>query len=95
MTELLEMKENEAFDAELEDCTEETQQESKHDKFLRLSLSRIQKADKSIAMLAGLASKSSYEYTPEEVEKMFGHLQKTLNETKEKFIEKPVEVFTW
>lgn len=58
--------------------------ESKHDKFKRLATPRVTSALKKIELIGNLAA-SSYEYTPDEVEKIFGALQETLNSTKARF----------
>ena len=58
--------------------------ESKHDKFKRLASQRVTNAIKKIELISHLAS-SSYESTPEEVEKIFTALQQTLDGAKDKF----------
>ena len=58
--------------------------ESKHDKFKRLASQRVTNAMKKIELIGQLAS-SSYESTPEEVEKIFTALQQTLDSAKDKF----------
>ena len=58
--------------------------ESKHDKFKRIASRRVQKAIKDIGNIKNL-SKSSYEYTEEEVEKIFNALQGTLDDTRNAF----------
>ena len=47
-----------------------TETESKHDKFKRLATPRVTNAIKKIELIGNLSS-SGYEYTPEEVEKIF------------------------
>jgi len=59
-------------------------EESKHDKFKRLATPRVTNALKKIELIGNLAS-SSYEYTPEEVEKIFAALQQTLTNTRNRF----------
>lgn len=49
-------------------------EETKADKFKRLAESRVSKALSAIATIGGLASKTNYEYTPEQVEKIIGAL---------------------
>lgn len=68
-----------------EELEEEVAGETKAEKFKRLSLQRVQKAAKYIANLGNLANKSSYDYTAEDVEKVFGYLQKQLDDAKAKF----------
>ena len=60
------------------------QGESKHDKFVRLATPRVTTAIKRIELIGNLAS-SGYEYSPEEVEKIFSALQQTLDSTKARF----------
>ncbi len=58
--------------------------ESKADKFKRLATGRTNNILKGFKSLGQLSS-SSYEYTPEQVEKIFAALQEALNDSKEKF----------
>lgn len=58
--------------------------ESKHDKFKRLATQRVANALKKIELIGNLSS-SGYEYTPEEVEKIFAAFQQTLEGTKNRF----------
>ena len=58
--------------------------ESKHDKFKRLATQRVKNALKKIELIGNLSS-SGYEYTPEEVEKIFISLQQTLDSTRNRF----------
>ena len=58
--------------------------ETKHDKFKRLATQRVTNAIKKIELVGQLSS-SSYESTPEEVEKIFTTLQQTLDSSKERF----------
>ncbi|MBN2097027.1 MAG: hypothetical protein JW714_00960 [Candidatus Omnitrophica bacterium] len=58
--------------------------ENKHDKFKRLANKRVASALKKIELIGNLSG-SGYEYTPEEVEKVFGALQQTLESTKNRF----------
>lgn len=58
--------------------------ESKHDKFKRLANQRVANALKKIELIGNLSS-SGYEYTPEEVDKIFVALQQTLDSTKNRF----------
>ena len=59
--------------------------ETKAEKLKRLSLARVQKATKYINNLGNLANKSSYDYTQEDVDKIFGYLQKQIDDAKSKF----------
>lgn len=58
--------------------------ETKHDKFKRLANQRVANALKKVELIGNLAS-SSYEYSPEEVDKIFVALQQTLDNTKARF----------
>ncbi len=58
--------------------------ETKHDKFKRLALQRVNSALKKIELIGNLAG-SGYESSPEEVEKIFNTLQQTLTSTKNRF----------
>jgi hypothetical protein len=64
--------------------------ETKHDKFKRLAGKRVTTALKKIELIGNLSG-YGYEYTPEEVEKIFTSLQETLNATKSKFSERKVQ----
>ena len=84
-------------DIELEELEEEVTEETKNEKFKRLSAQRIQKAAKYISALGNLANKSSYDYTEEDVEKIFNYLQKQLDDTRAKFdkTNEKEEEFSW
>ena len=85
-------------DVELMEEVEDTGlEETKSEKFKRLSAQRIQKATKYIQALGNLSNRGSYDYTPEDVEKVFGYLQKQLDDTKAKFtaVEKKDDDFSW
>ena len=72
-------------------------EETKAEKFKRLSAQRVQKATKYIQALGNLSNRSSYDYTTEDVEKVFGYLQKQLDDAKAKFsvAEKKDNDFAW
>ena len=59
--------------------------ETKADKFLRLAPPRVNKVIGSLQSLAKLSSRGSYEYTPEQVEKMFAAIKDTLAECEASF----------
>ena len=63
---------------------ESKQGESKHDKFVRLATQRVTNAVKKIELIGNLAS-SSYEYAPEEAEKIFAALQQAVDGVKGNF----------
>ncbi|MFA5146627.1 MAG: hypothetical protein WC515_04560 [Candidatus Omnitrophota bacterium] len=58
--------------------------ESKHDKFKRLATQRVANALKKVELIGNLSS-SGYEYSTEEVDKIFTALQQTLDSTKNRF----------
>lgn len=59
--------------------------ETKAEKFIRIGEYRMNKAIDVIGKLEKLSNKASYEYTPEQVDAMFGVLEKALNDAKSKF----------
>lgn len=69
--------------------------ETKSEKFKRLSTERIAKIEKAIENLENLSNKSAYDYTDEEVEKMFSYLELKLSKTKEKFKGNKYSGFSW
>lgn len=62
----------------------ENPNESKAERFVRLAEPRVSRACKAISLIGHLAA-SSYEYTEEQVDAMFGAMQETLNTAKAKF----------
>ncbi|MBE6035602.1 MAG: hypothetical protein E7222_13035 [Clostridiales bacterium] len=58
--------------------------ESKANRFKRLASKRVNTAIKQINLIGNLSG-SSYEYTDEQVEKMFGTLQAVLDSSRDKF----------
>lgn len=65
--------------------TEEKAVETKAEKFTRLAVSRTNKALDAIATIGGLAAKGNYEYTPEQVAKIFGALEAEMTKLQGKF----------
>lgn len=59
--------------------------ETKGQKFARLATSRTNKALDAIANLGGLASKTNYEYSDEQVAKIFGALEAEMTKLQTKF----------
>ncbi len=62
--------------------------ETKGEKFVRIGTPRVNKAMKAISSLQPLANKDTYEYTPDQVEKMFDALQNALDEARAAFASK-------
>lgn len=58
--------------------------ESKHDKFKRLANQRVANALKKIELIGNLSS-SGYEYSPEEIDRIFTAIQQTIDSTKSRF----------
>lgn len=76
--------------------TDTKQKETSEEKFLRLSLSRVNNIIDGIRTLGKLSNTSTYSYTDEQVEKMFSHIETVLQETKDCFKKKqPVQEFKW
>jgi len=67
--------------------------ENKHDKFKRLATPRVTNALKKIELIGNLAT-SSYEYTPEEVEKIFLSLKQAIDNAKNRFSSSKKEAIT-
>lgn len=63
----------------------ETPAETKGQKFVRLATTRTGKALDAIAMIGGLASKTNYEYTDEQVAKIFAALEAEMTKLQTKF----------
>ena len=66
--------------------------ESKVDRFIRIAEPRVNRACKAVSLLGNLAG-SGYEYTPAQVEAMFGAVQETLDEAKAQFNKSNVVAF--
>ena len=59
--------------------------ESKHDKFVRIVEARTNKTAKMIRLIGNCASKSSYDYSEEEVKMIFAYLEKEIKNARNKF----------
>lgn len=59
-------------------------EETKQQKFVRIAEPRVTRACKAISLLGNLAG-SSYEYTEEQVEAMFGAVQQELDKARAAF----------
>ena len=60
--------------------------ESRHERFKRIAAKRTNDIFNRIRILGNCANKSSYEYTEEEVIKIFSEIDKQLKLTKAKFL---------
>lgn len=58
--------------------------ETKHDKFRRLANQRVANALKKIELIGNLSG-SGYEYSQEEVDKIFTAIQQTMDSAKNRF----------
>ena len=72
---------SEELDIELMEDVKET----KREKFIRLAEARTQKAIDMIRKIGNLGNTSFYEYTNEDIETIFGTLEKELRSAKSKF----------
>lgn len=60
-------------------------EESKKEKFDRISGRRVDELVKKIKLVGNLSNRGSYEYEDADVERMFGRLQQVLDDAKERF----------
>lgn len=59
--------------------------EQKRERFIRLASQRTNSVMKKLKILGNCANRSAYQYTEEEVNKIFSEIEKQLRETKSKF----------
>lgn len=59
--------------------------ESKRERFIRIAEARTNKILDMIKLLGNCSSKSNYEYTDEDVRKIFGAIEREIKNTKAKF----------
>jgi len=62
------------------------EQESRHDRFKRIASKRTNEILEKIRILGNCSNKSSYEYTEEEINRIFSEIDKQLKLTKAKFL---------
>ena len=60
--------------------------ETRHERFKRVASKRTNEILEKISILGNCSNKSSYEYTEEEVNKIFSEIDKQLKLTKSKFL---------
>lgn len=65
---------------------EQERDESRHERFKRLASKRTNEILEKIRILGNCSNKSSYDYTEEEVNKIFSEIDKQLKLTKAKFL---------
>lgn len=59
--------------------------DKRKDNFKRLAVSRTKEALKRLKILGNCANRSHYDYSEEEISKIFSEIEKKLRETKAKF----------
>lgn len=64
-----------------------TTEETPHDKFRRLAESRVNRALNDIRLIGNLSNRNNYDFTSEEVEKIFRALDSELKQVKARFLE--------
>lgn len=62
-----------------------TKVETKHEKFVRLVEARTNKAAEMIRLIGNCANKSSYEYSEDDVKKIFTYLERELKNARAKY----------
>lgn len=60
--------------------------ETKRERFVRLAEARTNKILEMMRLLGNCSSKSNYEYTEEDIKKIFNTLEKELKNTKNRFL---------
>jgi NH3-dependent NAD+ synthetase len=63
----------------------EKQQSNKRERFRRLATQRTNSVLKRLKVLGNCANRSAYEYTEEDINKIFSEIERKLKETKAKF----------
>lgn len=61
--------------------------ESKHDKFIRIAEARTNKIVDMVRLLGNCSNQRTYEYTREDISKIFSYIDKELKTAKMKFEE--------
>lgn len=70
---------------EMIDEDEERAGESPHERFRRLAQKRVVRTIKDIRLISNLSNRNNYEYSGEEIEKIFRTLDKELKLARSKF----------
>lgn len=60
--------------------------ETKRERFVRIAEARTNRILDNMRLLGNCSSKSNYEYTDEDIKKIFGALEKELKQTKNRFL---------
>lgn len=64
-----------------------TTDETPHDKFRRLAEARVNRALGDIRLIGNLSNRNNYDYTSEEVDKIFKALDSELKQVRVRFLE--------
>ena len=59
--------------------------ETKRDKFIRIAEARTNKAAEMIRLLGNCANKSTYDYTDDDIKKVFSYLEKEIKNARSKY----------
>lgn len=62
------------------------EKETRHDRFRRIASKRTNEILEKIRILGNCSNKSSYDYTEEEINRIFSEIEKQLKLTKGKFL---------
>lgn len=60
--------------------------ETKRERFVRIAVARTNRIIDNMRLLGNCSSKSNYEYTDEDIKKIFNALEKELKQTKNQFL---------
>lgn len=60
--------------------------ETKRERFVRIAEARTNKILEMMRLLGNCASKANYDYTEEDIRKIFGALEREMKNTKNKFL---------
>jgi len=69
------------------------EKETRHERFKRLASKRTNEILEKIRILGNCSNKSSYEYTEDDINKIFSEIEKYLKLTKAKFLSGKIEKF--
>lgn len=64
----------------------EMAKETKRERFVRIAVARTNRILDNMRLLGNCSSKSNYEYTDEDIKKIFNALEKELKQTKNRFL---------
>ncbi len=70
-------------------------EETKRERFVRIAESRTNKIINMIELLGNCSNKSTYEYSEEDINKIFGRLEKELKNAKQRFTSSDVSSKTF